>query len=179
MIRMLVATLLGLAALPLWPATLERLTLDDMTTRSTAIVRGRVAGSYAAARGPVIYTHYRVQVTEKWKGEDVPQLDIVVPGGAVGGLRQSFSGAPLLAPGTDYVLFLWRSKSGLTHIIGFSQGLFTVKPDAHGTPTALRPASSEPLLDPSGRPVRSEALSMPLSRLHDAVLGALAGGPKQ
>jgi len=179
MIRMLVATLLGCAALPLSSATLERLTLDDMTTRSTAIVRGRVVSSYAAARGPVIYTHYRIQVTENWKGGDTPVLDVVVPGGTTGVLRQSFSGAPLLTAGSDYVLFLWRSKSSLTHIIGFSQGLFTVKPDGQGTLTAQRPASSEPLLDSSGRPVRSEALSMPLSRLRNAVRQTMAGGPIQ
>lgn len=179
MIRFIVAALLGCFALPVSSATLERLTLDDMTTRSTAIVRGRVVSSSTAARGPIIYTHYRIQVTERWKGAEAQMLDVVVPGGAAGAMRQSFSGAPLLANGSDYVLFLWQSRSGLTHIIGLSQGLFTVKPDSKGTLTALRPAATEPLLDASGKLVRSESLSMPLQGLRDQVQRTMAGGANQ
>lgn len=179
MIRFIVAALLGCFTLPVFSATLERLTLDDMTTRSTAIVRGNVVSSSTAARGPIIYTHYRIQVTERWKGTDAQTMDVVVPGGAAGSMRQSFSGAPLLANGLDYVLFLWQSRSGLTHIIGLSQGLFTVKPDSKGTLTVQRPAATEPLLDASGRLVRSDSLSMPLQGLRDEVQRALAGGSIQ
>ena len=45
-------------------------------------------------------------------------------GGVAGGIRQSVSGAPELKPGQEYVLFLWTSRSGLTQVIGLSQGLF-------------------------------------------------------
>jgi hypothetical protein len=61
-------------------ATLERLSLDDMITKSTAIVRGKITGSWAAATGPVIYTHYTIQVSERFKGTGNGSVEIVVPG---------------------------------------------------------------------------------------------------
>ena len=48
-------------------ATLEQLTLDDMTQKSTAIVRARVTGSHAGTRGTNIYTYFQLQVLETWK----------------------------------------------------------------------------------------------------------------
>ncbi len=67
-------------------ATLERLGMDEMIEKSTAIVRGRVTGQRAAFRGPVIYTHFSVQVLERWKGVESAQVEVAVPGGAARGL---------------------------------------------------------------------------------------------
>lgn len=61
---------------PLAGATLERLTLDDLTAKSTAIVPGKVISSYASFRGPIIYTHYEVQVSEQ-QGTSGSSLDVV------------------------------------------------------------------------------------------------------
>jgi len=62
-------------------ATLSRFSLDDMINQSTSILRARISGSYAAARGPVIYTFYQAQVTDHWKGTSQVSLEIAVPGG--------------------------------------------------------------------------------------------------
>lgn len=157
-------------------ATLERLSLEDMIAKSTAIVRGRVAGSYAARRGPIIYTHYRIQVSQRWKGPEAAELDVVVPGGSANGLRQTFSGAPKLAEGSDYVLFLWTGSSGLTHIIGLSQGIFDLKRDSNGALVALRAATTEVLLDrTTGRAVRDVPLSLRLDDLSRRIRTTLAG----
>jgi hypothetical protein len=169
----------GLLAAPLGAATLERLSLDEMTTRSTAIVRGKAIGTYTAPSGRVIYTHFRIQVTEQWKGRSSPALDIVVPGGASGGFRQSFSGAPSIKPNAEYVFFLWQSRTGLTHVIGLSQGLFSLKPGASGDLTALRTATTEPLMDSVGHLVQPEAISMTLKSLRDRVQRVLAAGVRQ
>lgn len=155
-------------------ATLEHLTLDDMIAKSTAIVRGRVSGSYAAASGPVIYTHYRVRVSEALKGPASSELDVVVPGGSAGGFRQTVSGAPKLSQGGEYVLFLWTGRSGLTHIIGLSQGLFDLQADNMGALVAARTASSELMLDSAGRSVRDEALRMNFGELRQRVASGLA-----
>src|SRR5690348_7019689 len=88
-------------------ATLSRLTLDDMINQSTAIVRARITGSYAAARGPVIYTFYQAQVTAQWKGATQTAVEIAVPGGTANGLRQTFPGTPQLTEGKEYLLFVW------------------------------------------------------------------------
>ncbi len=156
-------------------ATLERLSFEEMTAKSTAIVRGRVTGSYAAAHGRIIYTHYRVRVSERWKGPVAVELDVVVPGGSAAGLRQSFAGAPKLAEGAEYVLFLWTGASRLTHVIGLSQGVFDLQRDATGALVAMRAASSEVLLDPaSGRAVNDQPLRLRLEDLSQRIKSTLA-----
>ena len=49
-------------ALPAAGATLEKLSLDEMARKSTAIVRARIEGSRAVQRGALIYTLTRVSV---------------------------------------------------------------------------------------------------------------------
>ncbi len=179
MLRVLKLGVVALAAALLLPAaTLEQLSLDEMTAKSTAIVRARVTGSYAAASGTMIYTHYRIAVSESWKGPEATELDVVVPGGTAGGQRQSFSGAPSLLPDREYVLFLWTGRRGLTHIIGLSQGVFDVREGAQGEPEAVRPASTEPMLDSHGRAVRDQALSLPVRDLRMRVKRAAEGAAK-
>jgi hypothetical protein len=166
--------LLFAALLP--AATLEQLGLDEMAEKSTAVVRARVAGSYTAVSGPMIYTHYRVEVSERWKGPEAAELDVVVPGGSVGRQRQSFSGAPKLSSGREYILFLWTGRSGLTHIIGLSQGIFDVVTGADGELQVTRAASGELMLDSSGSPVREQALTLRLSDLRVRVNRVVAKG---
>jgi hypothetical protein len=160
-------------------ATLEKLGLDDMTQKSTAIVRVRVTGSFAATHGQRIYTHYRVQVSERWKGADSGSLDVVVPGGTAAGLRQTISGAPKLIEGREYVLFLWTGPSGLTQIIGLSQGVFDVRTEANGELMASRAATGELMLDAGGRPVHDEALSLRLSDLRVRISRGVAEGGRK
>ncbi len=148
--------------------TLEKLTLDDMAAKSTDIVRGRVQSVSASRRGSVIYTVARLQVIERFKGSAAGTVDVWVPGGSLDGARQSFSGAPVLAPGTEYMFFLWRGQSGSAQIIGFSQGLFNLKLDANGRPLAVRGAIQETMLDPGAhRAVRDDGFAMSLADLRD------------
>jgi hypothetical protein len=154
--------------------TLEQLTLDDMIQQSTAIVRARVTGSHAGMRAGNIYTYFQLQVVENWKGQRV--TEVAVPGGVAGGIRQSVSGAPELKPGQEYVLFLWTSRSGLTQVIGLSQGLFKLSEESSqggGVAVAGRPAASELMLNRSGLPVEDHAVSMPVQDLRARVLQAL------
>src|SRR5690242_14167516 len=101
------AILASACVICLQAATLERMSLDEMTTRSTAIVRGTVQSSWAAFSGPVIYSHFKIRVTERLKGPNQGSVEIVVPGGVANNLRQSFSGVPEFSIGDEYVFFLW------------------------------------------------------------------------
>ena len=74
--------------------------------------------------GPVIYTHYQLQVSERYKGAAESTVDLAIPGGVVNGIRQVWGGAPQLDSGDEYVFFLWTGKSGLTQVMGLTQGLF-------------------------------------------------------
>jgi len=162
--------------LPLQSATLERLSLDDLIGKSTAIVRGKVTGSSAAFTGPVIYTHYTIQVEESLKGNNQGTVDVVVPGGTANGLRQSFAGAPAFHTGDEFVFFLYTGKSGLTTVTGLTQGLFALPGDAGADPTATRNATREMMLDPaSGRPVKDQTLTMKLSDLRSRIAAGLKG----
>jgi len=170
------ALLLTFCMSPLQSATLERLSLDDMIAKSTAITRGTVIGSHVSVQGPIIYTRYTIQVTEQFKGNLNGAVDVVVPGGIANNLRQTFAGAPQFNIGDDYVFFLWTGKSGLTQIIGLTQGLFAISGATTSSPTATRLASKELMLDPgTGRQVKDQTLVMGLSDLRSHIAGALAG----
>jgi hypothetical protein len=153
-------------ARPLQCATLERLSLDEMIARSTAIVRGKVTGARPAISGSVIYTHYTIQVSERLKGSGAGAVDLVVPGGTMNNVRQSFSGAPTFNSGEGYVFFLWTSRAGITQILGLTQGVFSLERDSSSDPVATRTATRELMLDRhTGRPVKDETLVMRLSEL--------------
>jgi hypothetical protein len=153
---------------PLRATTLEQLSLDEMIQKSTAIVRARVTGSHSAARGGNVYTYFQLQVLESWKGSIA--MEVAVPGGVADGIRQSVAGAPELKPGREYVLFLWTSRSGLTQLMGLSQGLFHVSEDGSGGVLARRPPASELMLDRSGNPVEDRSLSIQIRDLRAQVL---------
>lgn len=161
-------------------ATLERLSLDDMIVQSTAIVRGKVSGSYARIYGPGIYTFYTIQVTEQFKGTSQNSITVAVPGGAVNNLRQTFPGAPELKAGDDFVFFLWTGKSGITQIIGLTQGLFRLSDTTGGDALATRQASAEIMLEHgTGRTVKDQTLVMNLTELRSRIAGKLGRGAAQ
>jgi hypothetical protein len=164
---------------PLHGATLERLTLDEMIAKSTAIVRGKVTGSWAGFSGPVIYTHYTIQVSEQLKGDPSGSVEVAIPGGEVKGLRQSFSGAPVLNQGEEYVLLLWTANGAPTQVIGLTQGLFSLPRNGGADPVATRAATRELMLDrESGRPVKDQTLTMPLSELRSRISTALGAAKR-
>ena len=159
-------------------ATLERLSLGDMITQSTAIVRGKVTGSYAARSGTIIFTYYAILVTESFKGPSRNSVTIAVPGGTANNLRQTFPGAPELKSGDEFVFFLWTGQSGRTQIIGLTQGMFRLSAGTSADLVATRAASAELMLDRNtGLPVRDKTLVMNLSDLRTQIANTL--GPAQ
>ena len=173
--KVLFSSLLLVCFAPLYGTTLQQLSLDDMIRKSTDIVRGKVQCTGAAFRGATLYTNYRVQVSEQWKGMPAVQLDIAIPGGLNGAVRQTYSGSPVLSDGKEFVLFLWTSKSGLRQIIGLSQGLFNLQPLAGGALMASRAPTTEQMVGPSGQLVQDTAVAMPVGDLRAKVLNTLAG----
>ena len=179
---LILAMVVTSCVLPLQCATLERLSLDDMITRSTTVVRGKVTASWPAFTGSVIYTHYQIQVSEQFKGTPQNSVEVMVPGGTAKGLSQNFSGSPVLKQGDEFVFFLWTSKGGITWITGLTQGLFSLAPGDAGTDRmATRAASRELMLDhETSRPVKDIALTMSVSELRSRIAATLAaqGGGK-
>lgn len=159
---------------PLQSATLERLSLTYMITKSSSIVRGKVLNSYTAVSGRMIFTHYNIQVEEQLKGAGGASVDVAVPGGTANGLVQTFSGTPSFQPGEDYVFFLWTDKSGLNWIVGLTQGLFAVSQDNQSNLSVKRTASREMMLDRSThQQVQDQTLNMSLSDLRAQIAATL------
>jgi hypothetical protein len=164
--------LAGLAALACSRATtLQQLSMDDMIRQSTGIVRAKVTGSTCTLRGQNIYTYYHLQILEtaKASGGRSSEIDVAVPGGTVNGLRQVAVGAPALATGSQYVVFLWTSRSGLTQIIGLSQGLFLAVQDGSGKINLARPAAEDLMLDKDGKAVEGKPLGLEWSNLRSRI----------
>jgi hypothetical protein len=176
-VKIAVSAFLLAAVLP--AATLEYLSLDDLAVKATAIVRARVTGSYAEPGRTIIYTHYRIEVLDRWKGPDASEMDIVLPGGSANGLRQTFPGVPRLIDGQEYLLFLWQSPTGgLTHVLGLSQGIFTVKRGDSGEATAYRGVNTDTILNSRGQPVRQSAVTLKLSDFRRRVGRAVEGATR-
>jgi len=164
--------LAGLAAVACASATtLQQLSLDDMILQSTGIVRAQVIGSSAALRGQNIYTYYRLQILETAKAAGSPagEIDVAVPGGTLNGTRDMVPGAPTLVTGSQYVVFLWTSRSGLTQIIGLSQGLFVAINEAAGKIRLARPAATDLMLDKNGKAVAGQSLGLEWSDLRTRI----------
>ena len=163
-IRIVLCLALWLA--PGWGATLELLSINDLITKSSAIIRGQVTGVTASYTGPAIYTHYQVSVTQQWKGAAQTSFDVLVPGGTAKGNRQVVPGAPQLRVGQQYVLFLWTSSTGLVYTLGFTQGVFNLLQDSSGNLTASQMLTTETVLAPvTGQVATSRPISMPLAQL--------------
>ncbi len=164
---------LACAGIPVRATILQQLTLDEMSRKSTSILRVRVTGSSDAVRGGDVFTFYKLETLETLKSGPAVR-EVAVPGGVAGGMRQVVAGAPTLRPGQEYVLFLWTSRSGLTQVMGMSQGLFMVERPTTGDGLASRAPAGEQMLDAAGHAVRDESLSMPLTELKAKVSKALA-----
>jgi hypothetical protein len=149
--------------------TLAKLSLDDMIQRSSAIVRGQVLSTAAIQQGPVIFTTYQFKVSEQLKGSLNGVVTVVVWGGQLNGVRQSFPGAPKLDVGGQYAIFVWTSPSGLNHIIGLSQGLFNLTADAQGNLILTRGPIQAELVDASGKPVNSTSVRLTWQDLGERV----------
>jgi len=155
-------------------STLRQLSLDDMILQSSMIVRGKVQPGFAMLHGSMIFSHYTIQVSEVYKGSAASQVDIGVPGGAMNGAVQRFAGAPALSTTQDYVFFIWTSKTGLSQVIGLSQGLFSVISIGGSAPMVVRAAATERMLNSAGQPVQDNDIRMSLADLKSHIQSVLA-----
>jgi len=123
-------------------------------------------------RGMEIYTAHTLEVLDTWKRDPSqrPLREVLIPGGVAGGLRQVVEGAPSLKSGQEYIIFLWTSRSGITQVIGLSQGLFRVERDFKSRAMVMQVSTGERMLDASGVPALDRAVSMKLAELKTKVI---------
>ncbi|MBM3726830.1 MAG: hypothetical protein FJW40_15585 [Acidobacteria bacterium] len=168
------AVLVGLVS-PAGSTTLEKLSLETLIDRSTAIIRGKATSCAASLRGRTIYTVCDVAVSERLKGGAGAAVAVATLGGTLNGVRQAVAGAPRIEPGQEYLFFLWTGRSGLTQVIGLSQGIFDLRLLPGGVKIASRAASSEVMLNSAGQRVQEEPFSMSYDELAARIRTRLQG----
>lgn len=143
---LLLAVLLASAA---YAATLQILTLDQMTAAASTIVQGRITASHADwinGKGSLIYTYYTVQADSYVKGNLGRTFQLIEPGGQVGNIAGSVPGAPSFQVGEQVLLFVQTDGPKNFHqAIGYEQGVFRVQRDP--VSGALTVNHSQPLVN--------------------------------
>ncbi|OJT17914.1 hypothetical protein BO221_43780 [Archangium sp. Cb G35] len=158
-------------------STVMALDVPSLTRGSEWVIRGRVlqVSSHPLPGTGRIVTGVEVSVDEVLAGAvSSPSVQVTVPGGIAGGLRQYVSGAPVFVPGEEVVLFLAHGTEGL-RVVGLAQGAFRIQRSEAGqkvTATAELPEDLR-LVDPlSLQPVPGMSRTMDLEELRVQVLAA-------
>jgi hypothetical protein len=105
----------------------ERLSLQDLTSRSQNIVQGivRASRSYWGSNGKLILTNTTIEVTESLKGQSARTIEVTTVGGRIGDTVLHVAGMPAFAPGESTIVFVEKSN-GFTTVLGMGQGKFSV-----------------------------------------------------
>ena len=117
-----------LMASPAFAAEATALSVEGLTRASDSVVRGQVRKmtSILSEDGRRIYTLVDVDVSSTWRGSRLASVQVIVPGGVVGGIGQRVDGAPAFAGGEEVVVFLNRAEAGGYRVAGLAQGKFSV-----------------------------------------------------
>ena len=138
----LVLSLLGMAA-AVEATTAVQLTDAAMVANADLIVTGECQGVQSDWIGSDLVTIARVAVGETLKGESAATVDVVLPGGIdldrKFPIASTWPGAPTMQPGEEVFLFLATGdESGQAHVVGFSQGKFSIQSDPRGRKVVSR-----------------------------------------
>ena len=109
-----------------WPAAalVEQLSLEDLTTRASLIVVGRVTSAVSTSAGGAISTRVSVVPTTFVKGSAPAPITFDVPGGTVGGIRLEVEDVPSFEPGEEVFLFL---RDEFFRVVGWYQGKLPIR----------------------------------------------------
>ena len=129
------AALAGYCSLSTAPATtLVRLSLEQMSQASTAIVRGNVVGQETTwnPQHTEIITSTTIAVENVVKGEPPSTLIVEQLGGTIGNLHEYVAGTVHFRPQVSYLLFLEPAgeDSSRYRVVGMAQGAYRIYQDA-------------------------------------------------
>ena len=158
MTRVAVAALLIAAwFVPLDALTLSPMTFEQLVAEATAVVFARVAdvrGRWTADRSG-IESIVTLDALRYLKGDLGNDVELRVPGGATGGMRQVLPGAPVLRAGDLVVAFLGSRGPAMPTLVGLTQGLFRVAVDTRNGASYVTPPPLK--ASAAGRIVRGAA----------------------
>ena len=162
-LRALLLAAVGIPGFSPWAeaATVKQLGLEQMVRGAHRIVLGRCVSqkTYWNKARTRIFTATRFAVEEDLKGGSPEVATVVTVGGTLDGLTQVVSGTPRFRVNQEVLLFLEAGKSGAWVLLGLSQGMFRIEPDARGVKTAHHASSGLHLIPAS--PESSSRTPMP------------------
>lgn len=182
--RFLLATAVVLLSAVLGATVVIPIEFRELVTTSPVILHGRVTDARSAFvdERRSVETFVTVTVDEYLKGNLGDHVTFMVPGGEIGRYRTVFVGAPEFHEGDEVVLFLKTPAGRLPFVVGLSQGVFRVLPDASSgrrmvtTPIVMGRASgdAEPIV--RGAVTRQP---LPIESFRDAVRQVIAEAVRQ
>ena len=108
-------------------------TFDDKVALATSIIFGKCVRQESRfdPSGRWIVTYSTFQIEKTMKGNPLPEMTVVTPGGQVGSVHQDTIGIPAFHPGAENVIFVKNSSLGPT-VLYFDQGAYDVTTDDRG-----------------------------------------------
>lgn len=113
-----------------YPTTMLFLELEDITSRSEAIIRGSVKdveSRYNEERTK-IFTYSIIEVKDTIKGKTPPVFTVRTYGGQVGDICMKVPGMPVFKRGEEILLFIKRNED-FWHVVGMAQGKYSIIKD--------------------------------------------------
>lgn len=114
--------------------------LDELSTKSDAVVRVTTLSTHAEWHQRVIVTIAHMRITDALLGSLVPgqEIDVATLGGTLDGLELRVPGAPHFATGEEDVLFLGTGTLADWQVTDLAQGKFEVVRDQAGRESLTR-----------------------------------------
>ncbi len=156
-------------------------TLADLVRESRSVARGRVAAVEAKWNDDerTIESEVTLDVETYLKGPLGTTVQFRVPGGTFGRLRRVVVGAPEFEVGERVVIFLGAQGPSVPYVVGLSQGVFRIVPNASASSSLVMPPPLLPTSAAGGVVIRGDPSRrpMPLADFEQRVR-ELAGGAR-
>ena len=114
-----------LLLLPCASAGVVPLTLSQLCSGASRIVRGQVVGESVHWQGGMIVTDWTIAPALNLKGSGSLPFQVTVPGGTIAGVTMHAGEAPRLKVGEDVILFL-RPGVAECDVYGWFRGKYTI-----------------------------------------------------
>jgi hypothetical protein len=151
--RKFLLALLALFAIQLCATTVVPMSVEQLATSSTEIVRARAITSQSSwdAEHSHIYTFTSFESLENLKGAGSSQVVVRQMGGRVGNIEQRVAGVRRWQAGDESVLFLRPSEvgGGVMAVVGLFQGNFAVKRNMLSEPVVMNGVPDAMQYDPA------------------------------
>jgi hypothetical protein len=154
--------------------TAAALSNQQMTQDAALIATGRCVELKSVWEGRNLVTLATIALNDVLKGEAGETVTVALPGGADANRKfpvaMTYPGAPQIAVQEEVFLFLGRDDdaAGPLHVLGFSQGKFSIVPDDQGGKVVSRNLSEITLTGPAGSR-RGTATRVPFDQFKEEV----------